>query len=79
MKRAGLQAISAVDFWKTRAKLAQNSCNENRTRMVHTSQIFTSEILEKKDQQTNLTSNQSRYTPERGAHLDRVELEQTVT
>ena len=44
MKRAGLQATSAVDFGETYAKI-----RATKTKLAsHTSQFFTSEKLEKK-------------------------------
>ena len=66
-KRAGLQATSAVDFRKNSQKFAHFRATKTKTRHgVHKSD-FTSENARKKGLQTNLTSNNHRYTPEREA------------
>ena len=66
-KRAGLQATSAVECRENSQKFAHFRATKTKTRHgVHKSD-FTSENARKKGLQTNLTSNNHRYTPEREA------------
>ena len=62
-KRAGLQASRALEIGKSR----RNSCN-SRIEIRYLLMVHTSRISQGK--QTNLTSNNSAYTPERAASTD---------
>ena len=64
---AGLQATSAVESRENSQKFAHFRATKTKTRHGVTSQISLAKTLEKKGLQTNLTSNNHRYTPEREA------------
>ena len=74
-KRAGLQATSAVErIGKTRRN-SRNSRNENQYSPWCNQSDLISENARKKGIQTNLTSNNTRYTPERAASTDTLSAE----